>query len=88
MIAIGIYEGMNRSIYSPPLLTLSFNDQLILRFGIVGFILYWMALCIALIIILNVGARAIEKTAGIDIVRTIIEARKILNERLQTDINK
>lgn len=75
-VPIGIYTEINRSVYSPQAIPLSFNEQLILRFGVVGFILYWVLLCIVLIIVLNVGARAIEKASGINIIEVIITARK------------
>lgn len=89
MIGIGIYEEFNHSVYFPlSPASLSFNDQLMLRFGLTGFILYWVALCLALIIILNVGARAIEKAANVDLIQIIIDVRKALKERLQTDIIK
>jgi hypothetical protein len=75
---IGIYAGFNCSVYCPQTIILSFNEQLLLRFGLTGFILYWVALCLVLIVILNVGARAIEKAAGIDLIAEIIKARKNL----------
>ncbi|MDD3095451.1 MAG: hypothetical protein PHD63_04330 [Candidatus Marinimicrobia bacterium] len=73
---IGICAGFNCSVYCPPTIPLSFNDQLLLRFGLVGFILYWIALCLALIVILNVGARTIEKVSGVDIIDAIVQERK------------